>query len=215
MKNLILIITTALALCLPVAAQAQHTKSAKHTSVADTSSIVAYSDTTANDTAAVHHSYKKVNPYDEDISFKDIDKDPFSLIAYLTSVSTGGIIVAIFFVLLCIITILSPVILVAVILYLVFKRKKDRYRVIEKAMENGQPVPDDMNKNYLESNEVLWRKGVRNFFVGLGLIAVFLSLSIESLIGVGVLVALYGAGQAVIAKTSAKKEDKNDDDRNL
>ena len=141
--------------------------------------------------------------------------DPFNLIAYLTNLDFGGVIVAIFFVLLCIITVLSPVILIAVILYLVFKRRNDRYRVIEKAMETGQPLPDDMKRGAIESNEVLWRKGVKNFFIGLGLIAVFVSFGIESLIGVGVLVALYGAGQGVIAKTSAGKKDKEDEGEGL
>ena len=82
-------------------------------------------------------------------------------------------------------------------------------------METGQPLPDDMKRGAIESNEVLWRKGVKNFFIGLGLIAVFVSFDIESLIGVGVLVALYGAGQGVIAKTSAGKKDKEDEGEGL
>lgn len=210
MKNLMLILTTAFALCLPLAVQAQAVPGVQKTAVADTSGIVAYSDTTVTDTAAANSADGEDGQGTGVWTLNDVS-DPFNLIAYLTTLDLGGVIVAIFFVLLCIITVLSPVILVAVILYLVFKRRKDRYRVIEKAMETGQPLPDDMRKDVLETDEVLWRKGVKNFFIGLGLIAVFLSFNMKSLIGVAVLVSLYGAGQAVIAKTSAKKKDKDDD----
>lgn len=214
MKNLMLILTTAFALCLPLSVQAQTVPALQNTAVTDTCGIVAYSDTTVTDTAAANSADGEDKHGTGVWTINDVS-DPFNLIAYLTNLDFGGVIVAIFFVLLCIITVLSPVILIAVILYLVFKRRNDRYRVIEKAMETGQPLPDDMKRGAIESNEVLWRKGVKNFFIGLGLIAVFVSFGIESLIGVGVLVALYGAGQGVIAKTSAGKKDKEDEGEGL
>lgn len=214
MKNLMLILTTAFALCLPLSVYAQTVPALQNTAVTDTNGIVAYSDTTVTDTAAANSADGEDKHGTGVWTINDVS-DPFNLIAYLTTLDFGGVIVAIFFVLLCIITVLSPVILIAVILYLVFKRRNDRYRVIEKAMETGQPLPDDMKRGALESNEVLWRKGVKNFFIGLGLIAVFVSFGIESLIGVGVLVALYGAGQGVIAKTSAGKKDKEDEGEGL
>lgn len=214
MKNLMLILTTAFALCLPLSVYAQTVPALQNTAVTDTNGIVAYSDTTVTDTAAAN-SADGEDQHGTGVWTINEVSDPFNLIAYLTTLDLGGVIVAIFFVLLCIITVLSPVILIAVILYLVFKRRNDRYRVIEKAMETGQPLPDDMKRGAIESNEVLWRKGVKNFFIGLGLIAVFVSFGIESLIGVGVLVALYGAGQGVIAKTSAGKKDKEDEGEGL
>ena len=214
MKNLMLILTTAFALCLPLSVQAQAVPALQNTAVTDTCGIVAYSDTTVTDTAAANSADGEDKHGTGVWTINDVS-DPFNLIAYLTNLDFGGVIVAIFFVLLCIITVLSPVILIAVILYLVFKRRNNRYRVIEKAMETGQPLPDDMKRGAIESNEVLWRKGVKNFFIGLGLIAVFVSFGIESLIGVGVLVALYGAGQGVIAKTSAGKKDKEDEGEGL
>lgn len=214
MKNLMLILTTAFALCLPLSVYAQTVPALQNTAVTDTNGIVAYSDTTVTDTAAAN-SADGEDQHGTGVWTINEVSDPFNLIAYLTTLDFGGVIVAIFFVLLCIITVLSPVILIAVILYLVFKRRNDRYRVIEKAMETGQPLPDDMKRGAIESNEVLWRKGVKNFFIGLGLIAVFVSFGIESLIGVGVLVALYGAGQGVIAKTSAGKKDKEDEGEGL
>lgn len=209
-----LILTTAFALCLPLSVQAQTVSALQKTAVTDTSGIVAYSDTTVTDTAAANSADGEDRHGAGTMTINEVS-DPFNLIAYLTTLDFGGVIVAIFFVLLCIITVLSPVILIAVILYLVFKRRNDRYRVIEKAMETGQPLPDDMKRGAIESNEVLWRKGVKNFFIGLGLIAVFVSFGMESLIGVGVLVALYGAGQGVIAKTSAGKKDKEDEGEGL
>lgn len=163
MKNLMLILTTAFALCLPLSVHAQTVPALQNTAVTDTSGIVAYSDTTVTDTAAANSADGEDRHGTGVWTINDVS-DPFNLIAYLTTLDLGGVIVAIFFVLLCIITVLSPVILIAVILYLVFKRRNDRYRVIEKAMETGQPLPDDMKRGAIESNEVLWRKGVKNFF---------------------------------------------------
>ena len=100
---------------------------------------------------------------------------------------------------------LSPVALIVMILYFVFRRRKERYKIVEKAMETGRPLPKDMLNPDLESKELLWRKGVKNFFIGLGLVALFLSFGFDSLTGVGALVAIYGVGQAVIARTSVGK----------
>ena len=52
MKNLMLILTTAFALCLPLSVYAQTVPALQNTAVTDTSGIVAYSDTTVTDTAA-------------------------------------------------------------------------------------------------------------------------------------------------------------------
>ena len=187
---------------------------ASEVSAADTAGIVAYSDTASADTAPYAsqpsgQAWQQPVP-DDDPAWNRVN-DPFELIAYLTTVGMGGVVVAIFFVLLCVLVVFSPIILVVVILYLVFKRRNERYKLMEKAMESGHPMPEEMRNPVLESNEVLWRKGVRNFFVGLGLVAVFLPLDLEQLGGIGVLVALYGVGQAVIAYTTRKKNETKDD----
>lgn len=213
MKNLIVTLIAFVALGLPAAAapdaHEQDTLEAQGASAADTIGIVAYSDTTAADTAVATAGDGGSNPHG--MWFGDVD-DPFNLVAYLSTIGAGGVIVAVFVVILGLLFLLSPFIVIALILYFLFKRNKDRYRMAEKAMETGQPMPESMRATEFESSETLWRKGVKNFFIGLGLIAVFLSLGIEELTGIGILVALYGAGQGVIARTTQKKDDKDDDD---
>ena len=213
MKNLIVTLIAFVALGLPAAAapnaHEQDTLEAQGASAADTIGIVAYSDTTAADTAVATGGDGGSNPHG--MWFGDVD-DPLNLVAYLSTIGAGGVIVAVFVVILGLLFLLSPFIVIALILYFLFKRNKDRYRMAEKAMETGQPMPEGMRATEFESSEALWRKGVKNFFIGLGLIAVFLSLGIEELTGIGILVALYGAGQGVIARTTQKKDDKDDDD---
>lgn len=218
MKNLLVTLTMAVAFGLAAEAQSSAYKpnanAASEVNAADTAGIVAYSDTASADTAA-YASHPSGQTWQQPVSDDDPSwnhvNDPFELIAYLTTVGMGGVVVAVFFVLLCVVLVFSPIILVAVILYLVFKRRNERYKIMEKAMETGRPLPADMQRQELESSEILWRKGVRNFFVGLGLVAVFLPLDLEQLGGIGVLVALYGVGQAVIAYTTRKKNGTKDD----
>ena len=213
MKNLIVTLIAFVALGLPSAAapnaHAQDTLEAQGASAADTIGIVAYSDTAAADTAVAPAGDGRGNQHG--MWFGDVD-DPLNLVAYLSTIGAGGVIVAVFVVILGLLFLLSPFIVIALILYFLFKRNKDRYRMAETAMETGQPMPEGMRATEFESSEALWRKGVKNFFIGLGLIAVFLSLGIEELTGIGILVALYGAGQGVIARTTQKKDDKDDGD---
>lgn len=170
----------------------------------DSGGVVAYSDTTSADSSVAVGASAPAVGHSVSLSFKDVS-DPFGLIAYLTTIGIGGVVVAIFFVILCLIVMLSPVALIVMILYFVFRRRKERYKIVEKAMETGRPLPKDMLNPDLESKELLWRKGVKNFFIGLGLVALFLSFGFDSLTGVGALVAIYGVGQAVIARTSVGK----------
>ena len=60
----------------------------------------------------------------------------------------------------------------------------------------------------LQTDSYMWSKGVRNVFLGLGLIVFGLFVSIEILGAVGALLICMGAGQCVIAKTSGKGERK-------
>lgn len=218
MKSLLVTLVAVVSLCLPSGVHAQAGRNAMpQASVVapvDTGGIDAYSDTTSIDTAAganmVGQRSSHSRSYRYDFSLDDVS-DPFGLVAVLTAMGFGGVVVAVLVVLFLLLVVLSPFILVAVILYLVFKRNNRRYKLIEKSIETGQPLPDDVRASLLDSKEVLWRKGVKNIFIGLGIAVLFFTLDIDELTGVGLFVALYGAGQAVIARTSARKDEGDKD----
>lgn len=202
---------------LPAIAQAPrsgHATPTEQTAQADTAGIEAYSDTTTVSQADTSASTSE-DTYDKGnnikLSFDDVS-DPFNLIAYLTTIGVGGVIVAIFFVILCLLTVFSPVILIAVILYLLVRRKRERYRIIEKAMETGQPIPDELRRTETMSSDMLWRRGIRNASIGLGIVALALCMWSDFVGGVGLVILFYGLGQAVIARTTDRKNDNKNDD---
>lgn len=181
--------------------------------VADTGGIVACKDTLAADTAAVLPAANVsgdggVCCLDNRMErLLDNVNTPFGLIAYLASIGAGGIIVAVFFVLLCLLIVFSPVVLIVAIFYLALKRKSERYRIIEKAMETGRPIPDVVGRNGAVDGERYWRRGVLTFSIGIGLVAFALCVGAEPLAGIGLFVGIYGVGQAVIGRTSARGKD--------
>ena len=76
------------------------------------------------------------------------------------------------------------------------------YEVAEKAMENGQPIPDQ----FMEPEKTdTWQRGVKNIFIGVGIAVLFYCFGFESLAGIGWLVAICGVGQAVIGKASQRR----------
>ncbi len=216
MKRIFIALAILATTCFPSDAVSQ--KLHRHDSVTvsqstapdDTTGIAAYSDTTSVDTAAYDEPAD-----DEFYSERMLDKvtDPFRLIAFLTSSGIGGVLVAIFFVLLCLLVVFSPVILLAVILYFVFRRKKESYRVAEKAMETGNPIPGDLVKNRTADNDALWMKGIKTISIGVGIFVLgSFFMNKDFIAGVGALIAIYGAGQAVIARTTGKRTERGEQD---
>ena len=70
------------------------------------------------------------------------------------------------------------------------------------AIKSGQPIPDFAAKNQVSRNDYLWSKGIKNIFLGIGLTVMFFILGINALCSIGLLIAIYGVGQAIIAKTT-------------
>ena len=99
----------------------------------------------------------------------------------------GGGLGAILAVILVLLIVLAPFIFVGFIIYLISEHQSDEY---------------------------LWKKGIKNVFLGIGLAILFKCLGADPLTGIGWLVALYGVGQAVISKTSSRKRDRYDDNIN-
>ena len=214
MKRYLTIILLAGALLAPVTIQAQkhrhHPQVVNSTSLPDdTAGIVAYSDTTSIDTAgtttpvSVDDNYDDDDFYTEDIPIHDL-KELFGL-------GVGGTILGILIAFAVLLMALAPFLFVAFIIYLIFKNRRQRYELAEKAMNSGQQIPQELVRTERQSDDYLWKKGIKNIFVGIGLAILFKCLGADPLTGIGWLVALYGVGQAVISKTSSSKHDKQDD----
>lgn len=214
MKRYLIIILLAGALLAPVTIQAQkhrhHPQVVNPTSLPDdTAGIVAYSDTTSVDTAGTSLPASVDNDFDDEDVY--VDNFPLNDLKNMFGVGVGGTIIAILVILVMLLIAIAPFLVVIFIVYLVFKNRRQRYELAEKAMSSGQQIPQELVRTERQSDDYLWKKGIKNIFVGIGLAILFKCLGADPLTGIGWLVALYGVGQAVISKTSSSKHDKQDD----
>ena len=110
------------------------------------------------------------------------------------------------FVLISIITVISIFALPAIIIFLVLnyrsKKRKERYQVIEKAIESGQPLPEEFVKETKAEDDNIRVKGIKNIFLGLGVAIFFYAMTdVLFLACIGLLIMLNGIGQLVIYYT--------------
>ncbi len=171
--------------------------------------IELFSDTT-QDTSAVA---TPMFPDDEDFDFgfddPDFDEEPFRIDSMFDNLDNNSI-MGMFFVLavLLVIFVLMPIAIIGLILWFVYKNRKERMRLAEMAMMNGQPIPQEfVRETPTEGNDEVRKKGVRQIFLGIGLIF-FLGWLVGKVgAGIGIVVLCVGLGNVLIARTARKKED--------
>lgn len=100
---------------------------------------------------------------------------------------------------------ICPLTLIAILLYFRYKSKKAKYEVMKQALAHGKNLPPDFTASEMAapfargSNDILWKKGINTFFLGLGL-ALFLGILADaSLASIGILIMCIGAGQIILA----------------
>ena len=104
-----------------------------------------------------------------------------------------------------VIFLLAPLLIIFLIFYFVNKNRRERYKLAQMAMQNGQPIPDDVLKGSqnlasIDTND--YTSGLRQIFLGIGL-AIFLGIVAGKIgFGIGALVFFIGLGKVVIAKKS-------------
>lgn len=103
---------------------------------------------------------------------------------------------------LLIIFVIAPVIILALLFFFVYKNRKQKMRMAEMAMKQGQPIPDELFADHKETDNELWQKGLRQTFLGVGLLAFFGYIGSTLGIGIGILVTVIGLGKLAIVKTS-------------
>lgn len=101
-----------------------------------------------------------------------------------------------------IVFILAPVLILAVLFFFIYKNRKQKMRLAEMAMKQGQPIPDQLLTEHQETDDDLWKKGLRQTFLGVGLLAFFGYIGSTLGIGIGILVTVIGLGKLAIVKTT-------------
>ena len=201
-----------------VDAQPKHRHHAVATTAKDSTTIVAkpsadegieaYSDTTSvaddefdeDEDAMVPNVKVSHDPddYDDPISWLESFKD--------VSLGAGGVALVIVGIIFLLLIIFSPFIILALVLRYLIRRHNDRVTLAEKAMESGRPIPDELMEVDKQSDDYLRRRGIRNIWLGIGMVIMFGIWSSDMLMGIGFLILCYGIGQIFIARSSKGKD---------
>ena len=200
MKQYLIAITMLLALSLNAEAASQkHRHSARTEQVDSTKdkqdAIEAFSDTTssskedAEDDQYITHRHRTTYTTSSDVKeLKEVMESFGGIFGPMLAMSVVVFLVIFF---------LLPLLIIFVIIYFVNKNRKERYKLAQMAIQNGQPIPDDILKSKVSSSsgDNDYQTGVRQMFTGVGL-AIFLGLIIGKVgIGIGALVFFIGLGK--------------------
>ena len=208
MKQLLITLTMVLVLGLTTEAVAQkhrHTPQPQQTELVDSTSkngVEAFSDTTS--TASTPTAADDNFPFDDEDDYvvtTNLDRffDHFGVM------QTG--LAGMFFVLivLLIIFVLSPLLIIIAVFYFVNKNRKDKMRLAQMAMQQGQPIPDQLLKEQSPVGDEEYKSGIRQCFVGVGLMIFLWFAAGEVGFGIGALVFCIGLGKLIVAKSTASK----------
>lgn len=159
----------------------------------DEEGVVAYSDTVTADTASAANGGAT---FDNDDNMSRRCRTFFNTMP--GEIVKLCLIVCVFVpMLLCF---LAPIIVLLLVIRYFMRRHKDRVRLAEMAMEKGEPFTDELKPLSKKSPEYMWRRGVRNTSIGAGLMIFFWFFGMQSLMGIGALVACIGLGQMFMVK---------------
>ena len=223
MKKVLL--TLALLLTLNMGMQAagqkhRHTPRQEKVDSTNKDAVVVYSDTTSMDTMTTTKHKGKVtittptSPWSSNTVTYEMDDENFgSMLKHLFVDMDSNGIAGMFFVLgvLLIIFVLAPVLIIIALFYFINKNRKEKMRLAQMAMQQGQPIPDQLLKENPIDSDDEYQKGMRQCFVGVGLM-VFLGYAAGQVgFGIGALVFCIGLGKVFASKTAQKRNDKNNE----
>lgn len=172
--------------------------------------IEAFSDTTSSQSGSVVTPPVPLDP-DFDDFFDDEDDDPVEGQIFnsfwdgmdANSFMGMGFVLAV----LIIIFVISPIVIIGLILWFIYKNRKNRMRLAEMAMQNGQPIPDELMPKAEETPDVVQQKGIRQICLGIGLTFLLGWVAGKIGAGIGILVLCIGLGNLLIARSSKNKQD--------
>ena len=107
-----------------------------------------------------------------------------------------------------VIFLIAPLLIIFLVFYFVNRNRRDRIKLAQMAMQNGQPIPDDILKEKQENwDRSDYQAGIRQIFLGIGL-AIFLGIVAGEIgFGIGALVFFIGLGKWYIARKSMNNYD--------
>lgn len=217
--------TMALLLTLSMGMQAagqkhRHTPRQEQVDTTKNGGVVVFSDTTSSDTVTVtKHNAKftvttRTSPWSTNTTTYEMDDDDFgNMISNVFGEMRGKDIAGMFFVLcvLLIIFVLAPVFIIIALFYFINKNRKEKMRLAQMAMQQGQPIPDQLLNNSPTDADGEYQKGMRQCFVGVGLM-VFLGYAAGQVgFGIGALVFCIGLGKVFASKTAQKRNNMNNE----
>ena len=171
-----------------------------------TRGVDAFSDTTSIDSA-----YS--SSFDDDWDSDDpVEKGVGKMLESMFSDTKlfSGMVIAI--VAIVIIFLLAPLLIIIAIFYFVNKNRKEKMKLAQMAMEKGQPIPDELLNNVPDEVSDEYQKGMRQCFVGVGLM-IFLYFAAGTIgFGIGALVFCIGLGKVLAAKSVGKRTPNNNND---
>ena len=223
MKKVLLTLALLLTLTTGMEAAGQkhrHTPRQEKVDSTNKDAVVVYSDTTSMDTMTTTKHKGKVtittptSPWSSNTVTYEMDDENFgSMLKHLFVDMDSNGIVGMFFVLgvLLILFVLAPVLIIIALFYFINKNRKEKMRLAQMAMQQGQPIPDQLLKENPIDSDDEYQKGMRQCFVGVGLM-VFLGYAAGQVgFGIGALVFCIGLGKVFASKTAQKRNDKNNE----
>lgn len=202
MKKALIAMTLLLALGTGAEAAAQkhrHTprQQAELVDTTKQNAVEVYSDTTS-----VAGSQAATDDWDEsdDVSYKDVKpKDLLNSIDGKMLTELAFILGTVF-----IIFVIAPVLIIIALFYFINKNHAQKMKLAEMAIQKGQPIPEKLLEDKANTITDEYQKGLRQCFVGVGLM-IFLGLVADEVgFGVGALVFCIGLGKLVAAKMAEK-----------
>lgn len=211
MKKVLIVLTLMLTLGMSVQAASQkHRHTPRGTELVDTtkqtSGVDAFSDTTSIDSV---DNYSFDDEWDSDDPVEEAIGKVFERISGDSKMMTGMVIAVVAIV---VIFLVAPVLILLLIFYFVNKNRKQKMKLAQMAMEKGQPIPENLLNNQPDELGDEYQKGMRQCFVGVGLM-IFLWYAAGSIgFGIGALVFCIGLGKVFAAKSVGRKnQDINND----
>ncbi len=219
------LLTLALLLTLNMGLQAagqkhRHTPQNELADSTGNSAVEAFSDTTGTDTTYAYSKRSKVtittptSPWSSRVTTYELEDDDFgSLMRHLFHEVSGEDLAGMVFALgvLFILFVLAPVLIIIALFYFIHKNRKEKMRLAQMAMQQGQPIPDQLLNEKPTDIDDEYQKGMRQCFVGVGLM-IFLGYAAGNVgFGIGALVFCIGLGKVFASKTAQKKQNRDDD----